>query len=126
MRLSPYLLQLLAITSGGSSRGALALSSTPMVMMAAVANEPQQQQKPLGGTKGETQLSSEVAVAVAGHQFMSCEETYGLGWETCGDRVCRCPFRWLCLVGPWLVVFARGPRVGGKKTYSLLTFRCAR
>ncbi len=37
------------------------------------------QQKPLDGFK---QLSS------ATRQHLSCETTYGSGWETCGDTVC--------------------------------------
>lgn len=45
-----------------------------------VADEQQQQQqKALGSTK--------LDVGVMG-QFLSCEETYGAGWERCGDQVC--------------------------------------
>lgn len=52
--------------------GALAAAST-------VADEQQQQQqKALGSTR--------LDVGVTG-LFLSCEETYGAGWERCGDQV---------------------------------------
>jgi hypothetical protein len=49
------------------------------VLAAAAPGAEQQPQKPLGRFK---QLMS-----VMGQQ-LSCEATYGSGWETCGDRVC--------------------------------------
>lgn len=51
----------------------------------------QEQQKPMGRLTqmgSTTPLSDTLEWSDATRLYMSCEETYGIGWKTCGDAVC--------------------------------------
>ncbi|KAK0662063.1 hypothetical protein QBC41DRAFT_307224 [Cercophora samala] len=60
------------------------------LVLAGGNSQQQQDQKPLAHTQTETATAPPQS-----QQFMSCERTYGLGWETCGDeatsRFCYSP-----------------------------------